>query len=106
MTKSKDENNACGQEVRILTRPEKLQKLERIYSKALDIIFNQLGIDKDSVYAACQSVQTVSREINQLEKIMRMLGELEPVEPVDSKEFFGINFQLPKFDESLVDTDN
>jgi hypothetical protein len=72
-----DTTDTCEREARILTRPEKRAKLERIYSKSLDIIFEQLGIDKDSVYAACQALQTAGRELKALEFVMKMVGELD-----------------------------
>lgn len=61
---------------RVLTRSEKLEKWEKIYSQAMEVIKENLGIDKDSVYAACHAIQTGSREIGIIERIMRLNGEL------------------------------
>jgi hypothetical protein len=77
MGKTKNENIACEPEDLVLTRAEKKEKLELIYSKAVRLIFEKLGTDKDTVYAACQALQTASRELNVVEKIMRITGELE-----------------------------
>jgi hypothetical protein len=68
----------------VLSRPEKKELLEKIYSKAAKLLFMELGIDKDSVYAACQTLQTVSRELVVLDKIMLLTGELEPDADADN----------------------
>ena len=59
----------------MLTRKEKLKKLSAIYDKALDTIHGGLGVSKDDVYAGCQALQTVSRELQTLERVMQVLGE-------------------------------
>ncbi len=61
----------------VMTRREKLAKWEAIYAKCMDVIDKNLGIDKDSVYAACTAITTASREIVTVENVMRNLGELE-----------------------------
>jgi hypothetical protein len=73
MTKTKTKDDPCE---RIMTRQDKLTKWEKIYSKAMGVIKDNLGIDKDAVYAACHAIQTGSREIGIIERIMRLNGEL------------------------------
>jgi hypothetical protein len=98
MGKTKNENIACEPEDLVLTRAEKKEKLELIYSKAVRLIFEKLGTDKDTVYAACQALQTASRELNVVEKIMRITGELEPE---DTKEENTIGWEITDDDAKL-----
>lgn len=60
-----------------MTRIEKREKLQAIYAKALGVMLENLGVDKDQVYAACSALTTVSRELGTVEHTMRMLNELE-----------------------------
>ncbi len=64
----------------MLSREEKLEKLNSIYAKSLDTIDRNLGKDKEQVYAGCQALQTVSREMVVLERVMSMLGESKRTE--------------------------
>lgn len=75
--KNKDEKDPCG---RLLTREERLHKWGLIYDKALGVIAKNLGLGgsgKDIIYAACQSIQTASREIQIIERVMTILGEIK-----------------------------
>jgi hypothetical protein len=78
---------------RVLSRQDKLDKWERIYSKALNIIYVCLGSDKDAVYAACHSIQTASREIGIIENHIRLLDS-------DSQQW-EMSFKLPEYDDAL-----
>lgn len=60
-----------------MTRKDKLAKLVKIYAKALGVIDDNLGVDKDHVYAGCHTIQTMSREIQTTERVMQLMGELE-----------------------------
>jgi hypothetical protein len=60
-----------------MTRHEKLEKWEGIYGKAMQVIESNLGVDKDSVYAACTAITTASRELQTVERVMRTLGEFD-----------------------------
>jgi hypothetical protein len=60
----------------ILTRQQKIDKWEEIYSDALDVIKKGLGGDKKSVYSACVVIQTASRELGVIFNVMQTLGEL------------------------------
>jgi len=77
--KKKNTTDPCE---RVLAREEKLEKLELIYSKAISVMFDALGNDKDSVYAAAQAIQTASREIGMIERVISLNQEVEA--PVDT----------------------
>ena len=58
----------------LMNKQKKLEKLEAIYDKALRTLDKNLNVDKGLVYGACQAMQTVSREIQTLERVMRILA--------------------------------
>jgi hypothetical protein len=58
-------------------RKAKHEKLSALYFKALKVLDKYLGVDKDHTYAACQALQTVGRELQTLEHVMRCVGEIE-----------------------------
>lgn len=60
-----------------MTRREKIERWEKIYAQALDVIEKYLGTDDRQLYAACHVIQNASREIKVIGDVMFALGELD-----------------------------
>jgi hypothetical protein len=59
-----------------MTRAEKLEKWELIYSAALGVMHKHIGNSK-VVYGACAAIQTASREMVMIERAMNLAGEMD-----------------------------
>lgn len=56
----------------MLSREEKIQKLEGIYAQALGVLEKYLGKQETHVYAACRALESASRELGIVGRIAAM----------------------------------